>query len=196
MAKWGSCDFGELKKLQKRLEKAEKQQKEFCEDCAKELAGRLLALAKKRTPVGHAPKLAMPEGETTVKVRVKGRDGRTRERKFLTAKAAKIQQIGLLWKGYTGGSLRSKWTIGAEVERRGDAYQIEVTNPVLYASYVEYGHRQEPGRYVPALGKRLKKAWVPGKFMLTISVKEIQRMAPGLLERKLQKFLEECFDAE
>ena len=25
-----------------------------------------------------------------------------------------------------------------------------------YASYVEYGHRQEPGRYVPALGKRLK----------------------------------------
>ncbi len=22
--------------------------------------------------------------------------------------------------------------------------------------YVEYGHRQEPGRYVPAIGKRLK----------------------------------------
>lgn len=190
MAKWGSCDFGELKKLQKRLEKAEKQQKEFCEDCAKELAGRLLALVIKRTPVGRAPKL---QGPKAIKVKVKGADGRVRERAFLSADAARIQQY---WSGYTGGTLRRKWITSAFVEQQGDTYQIEVINPVLYASYVEYGHRQEPGRYVPALGKRLKKAWVPGKFMLTISVKEIQRMAPGLLERKLRKFLEECFDAE
>lgn len=37
---------------------------------------------------------------------------------------------------------------------------------VSYAPYVEMGHHQEPGRYVPALGKRLKKSFVPGKPFL------------------------------
>lgn len=34
---------------------------------------------------------------------------------------------------------------------------------VKYAPYVELGHHQEPGRYVPAIGKRLVKSWVPPK---------------------------------
>ena len=34
---------------------------------------------------------------------------------------------------------------------------------VSYAPPVELGHHQQPGRYVPAIGKRLKRSWVPGK---------------------------------
>lgn len=37
---------------------------------------------------------------------------------------------------------------------------------VEYAAAVELGHHQEPGRYVPAIGKRLKKSFVPGKPFL------------------------------
>lgn len=42
----------------------------------------------------------------------------------------------------------------------------------------------------------LKNAWVEGRFMLTISVQELERMAPALLEKRLLKFLKGCFDAE
>ena len=65
--------------------------------------------------------------------------------------------------GKKGGTLRRGWTIG-EVVKEGGEYRVEIVNPVEYASYVEYGHRQTPGRYVPALGKRLTKGWVPGAF--------------------------------
>lgn len=59
------------------------------------------------------------------------------------------------------GHLRNNW-------KRTRAVQGKVTvyNNVEYAAHVEYGHRQTPGRYVPAIGKRLKKDFVPGKKML------------------------------
>ena len=40
--------------------------------------------------------------------------------------------------------------------------EIVATN-VEYAPHVELGHHQEPGRYVPAIKKRLVRDWVPGK---------------------------------
>ena len=43
---------------------------------------------------------------------------------------------------------------------------VTVYNNTEYAAHVEYGHRQTPGRFVPAIGKRLKKSFVPGKKML------------------------------
>ena len=79
------------------------------------------------------------------------------------------------------------------INQVGDKYTIEVVNPVEYASYVEFGHRQEPGRFVPAIGKRLKKSWVEGKFMLTISSQEVQEAAPAILEQKLKRKLGEVF---
>lgn len=37
---------------------------------------------------------------------------------------------------------------------------------VYYAVFVEKGHRQQPGRFVPAIGKRLKKSFVAGRPFL------------------------------
>lgn len=42
-----------------------------------------------------------------------------------------------------------------------DDTEIIGTN-VKYAPYVELGHHQEPGRYVPAIKKQLKRDFVPG----------------------------------
>lgn len=95
--------------------------------------------------------------------------------------------------GKTGGTLRRGWTGGQNgnatayaqslrVNKVGSDYVIDIINPVEYASYVEYGHRT-----------RNHTGWVEGRFMLTISEDEIRRSAPNILEKKLKKYLEECF---
>lgn len=132
MARWGNADFEQLRELQERLQKLQQiDLDKFCENASKELAARLLALVVPRTPVGQYP------AET----------------------------------GKNGGTLRRGWTAGKQtapgvyakslpVEKSGNQYIIRVINPVEYASYVEFGHRQTPGRFVPAIGKRLKQGWV------------------------------------
>ncbi len=55
------------------------------------------------------------------------------------------------------------------------------------------GHRQVPGKFVPAIGKRLKKSWVPGKHMLQISMQEVEQKLPQLLDRKLQEYLNQIW---
>ena len=189
-----SADCDELKAFQKKLEKLNEAQKdEFFQACSKELAARLLAKVIKRTPVGQAPKI---NGAKTVKVQ--GESGKSKT--MLTAEGARYEQY---WASYQGGILRRGWTAGKnvndfvnsiDIQHVGDKYIIEITNPVEYASYVEYGHRQTPKRYVPALGKRLKQGWVQGKFMLKISEEEIKNSQQKILQAKLNKFLKEVIE--
>lgn len=179
MGSGGSFDFRQVKQLQHQLEELQRDQDRFCRECANDLAQRLLAKVKKRTPVGRAPKLASKT------VKVKGASGKTRT--FLPAQAS-------YWAGYTGGTLRRGWTTG--IHRKGNDYVIEINNPASYASYVEYGHRQTPGRFVPAIGKTLKKAWVPGRFMMTISVRELEEQAPAMIEKKLTEMIRRALNAE
>lgn len=83
--------------------------------------------------------------------------------------------------GKKGGTLRRGWSTGGKykIYHSGSTCMIEIDNPVEYASYVEYGHRTAN-----------HTGWVPGHFMMTISVDEIQRDAPAILERKLKKLME------
>lgn len=106
------------------------------------------------------------------------------------------------------GTLRNAWAI-MPVGQRGDHYTIALINNLIYASYVEYGHRQTPGRFIPGYwqadrfvydpnaggGMVLKKSWVEGRFMLTISMQELEQQAPAILEAKLYDFMRRCFDA-
>lgn len=48
----------------------------------------------------------------------------------------------------------------------------EIGTNVEYAPYVEFGHHQEPGRYVPAIGKRLVRDFVPGKPFIAPALEE------------------------
>lgn len=206
MARWGRADFKALKDLEQRLDKLEKMDFDrFCRKTASEIAERLLAKVKKRTPVGVIPKDIYDKRKDTVEVKVaasqtvsrKVGDGQVeyqrkvmRKRSFLTREAAIYQQY---WAGYTGGTLRDAWTI-LPIEKQGNCYVVTVANNTEYASYVEFGHSQKRGRYVPALGKSLKARWVQGRFMMTISEQELEQQLPGLLEAKIRALLREVFE--
>ncbi|WKY43924.1 HK97 gp10 family phage protein [Eubacteriaceae bacterium ES2] len=191
----------EFEKFRDQLEKSfnDKARQELNEKCVKELAMRLLRKAIKRTPVGKKPEFLDDKGEQkalSTKVKVRGVNG-TRTRSYLTKEGEILQKY---WSGYSGGNLRRGWTGGKsenpvayigskKIIRVGDKYYLHIFNTARYASYVEYGHRQKPGRYVPALGKRLKKGWVKGQFMLKSSEAEIKEIAPALLEQRLMEHL-------
>lgn len=180
MARWGSVDFRELKKLQKQLEQMERVEfQKFCQSCAKELAARLLAKVIHRTPVADYNKpvnFTTKDGKKVSFTPKTGMQGGTL-RRGLTAKTEQEAMAG-------GGSISPNSALtfakGLEVTKQGDVYQVEIINPVHYASYVEYGHRTKN-----------HKGWVEGHFMLTISEEELDRQAPQILERKLAKFLGE-----
>jgi hypothetical protein len=95
--------------------------------------------------------------------------------------------------GKTGGALKKNWKATA-AKKQGSMYVATVYNPTNYASYVEFGHRQKPGRFVPAIGKRLKKSWVPGKFMLTKAENRISEKMQGIINKKVQEYLQEHLD--
>lgn len=187
--RWGKADFRELQALERRIAKLETVDFDrFCRTTANELAEQLLAKVKKRTPVGVVPKDLYDNKKSTVTVI--GASGK--KRKFASRESAIYQQY---WAGYTGGTLRGAWTI-LPIEQHGNEYVVTIINPTEYASYVEYGHRQTPGRYVPALGKSLKASWVKGRFMLTISIQELENQLPAVLEQRLYTLLKGVFDAE
>ena len=51
-----------------------------------------------------------------------------------------------------------------------------------YSVYVELGHHQRPGRYVPAIGKRLVASWVPPKPFLRPALENHQAEYKTLIE--------------
>ena len=186
MSRWGSCDFRELEELEERLKKlADADVDRVLMDTGTELAKIHLNKTKKYTPVGHIPYFDEPMTR-----KVTGASGKTRS---ILTKAGAIKQT--YWQGYRGGTLRDAWKALPGVKKRGH-FVFVVVNPMYYASYVEYGHRQEAGRYVPALGKKLKASWVRGRYMLTKSEKELERIMPRELDKAVSRMLKEAFDGD
>lgn len=154
MARSGTFNFQDFDRIKNNLEKLNQEQVDlFIDACAKELAARLLAKVIKRTPVGDYPNSLGKKG-------------------------------GTLRRGWTGGKNSSAvaYADSLTIHHFGDAYVIEIINPVEYASYVEFGHRTAN-----------HKGWVNGRFMLTISEQEIQQAAPAIIEKKLMKQMGELF---
>ena len=154
MARSGTFNFQDFEKIKNNLEKLNQEQVDlFIDACAKELAARLLAKVIKRTLVGDYPNSSGKKG-------------------------------GTLRRGWTGGKNSSAvaYADSLTIHHFGDAYVIEIINPVEYASYVEFGHRTAN-----------HKGWVNGRFMLTISEQEIQQAAPAIIEKKLMKQMGELF---
>lgn len=168
-----TVEIKELKRLQEQLKKLEQTEADvFCRKAAQSLAARLLRKVYERTPTG--------DYSDTYEYSEEG---------------------GLVESGRQGGELKRAWLFdnaspSAEqqfaVTRKGSQYRIEIKNSKEYASYVEFGHRQQPGRFVPAIGKQLKEGWVEGVKMLTKSEEEIRNMAPRFLERELEIWLKEA----
>lgn len=189
MAKMGSFSVSGLKQLQQQMNKLQQGDVQaFVDSCARELAARLLAEVIKRTPVGDYSK----EVEVVAK-----RDSKNHKKGDIYTKRVNPD-------GKMGGTLRRGWTSktheeaesgsGKSSAQAGKEYAkslkihhfdnyvvVEIANPVEYASYVEFGHRTAN-----------KKGWVRGKFMMTKSKAEIEKIAPNVLQAQIKKFLEGC----
>lgn len=100
----------------------------------------------------------------------------------LLTKVKRKTPVGQYHNGKTGGSLKKAWQIG-EVKQNGDNFEVEIFNTMNYADYVESGHRTRER-------KDGSRGWVEGKFMLTISVREVQTLAPKLIEKRIANALE------
>lgn len=81
------------------------------------------------------------------------------------------------------GTLRRNWRVG-NVVRKDNAYEVEIFNNTEYASYVENGHRS---------GKDLTE-WTEGRFMASISMKEIERELPRYLEKRQLELLDQLMN--
>lgn len=161
----GKFDFRGMEQLAKDLEKLAKNKDKLFQGAAKELAARLLSLVIDNTEPGDYPKGSGMVGGTLRR----GWTSKTHEEAFSNRKnepSAKDIQDFLS-------------TI--KISNEGNAYTIQVVDPVKYASYVESGHRTVN-----------HKNWVKGKFMMRESVEDLQRIAPQMLEDKIERFLREC----
>lgn len=111
----------------------------------------------------------------------------------------------LLLSSFQKGSEENVW----KLEEGG--MTLEVGTNVEYAKYVNDGHWKNPKgveqRFVPGYwegdrfrydpssksGMVLKQDWVPGKHYFDSALRILDRMYPGLLERKLQEWFDTYF---
>ena len=68
-----------------------------------------------------------------------------------------------------------------------DDHTESIGTDVEYAPYVELGHHQTPGRYVPAIKKRLKASWVNPKPFLRPAIENHRNEYKRILEVELNK---------
>ena len=91
---------------------------------------------------------------------------------FKLRRARTLEIVGGTGERYTVEKLEQNHSVQSGVlkgsithEPRGEDTVAIGTN-IDYAPYVELGHHQQPGRYVPAIKKRLVKSYVPAKPFL------------------------------
>ncbi len=165
MARWGNCDFSELRKYADKLEKlTDADINDLCVKCSKELAARLLALVIPRTIVGDYPANSGKVGGTL--------------RRGWTSKTHAEAASG---KGKNGKPIK-EYAASLPVRKVGNYYIIKIINPVEYSPYVEFGHRTKSG------------GWVDGKYMLTISEERLKQIAPRVLEKMLYQKIREVIE--
>lgn len=80
--------------------------------------------------------------------------------------------------------MRRSW----EAERINDS-TVKVLNTASYASYVNDGHRQQPGRFIPVLGKRLTKSFVKGLHMQEKAEAATRKASEKIMKNALDDYL-------
>lgn len=75
------------------------------------------------------------------------------------------------------GDLRNNWKY--HIVKEGDTYKIVLYNQVEYALFVEKGHR------IVIAGRTV--GYVDGQFMLELTEQEMERIAPRMWEREIEK---------
>lgn len=147
--KWGSTDFDELLEFQKQFEQI----------TDKELEKFFVDTAKELA--ARFLELVIPETPVGIYPASTGKVG------------------GTLRRGWTAGQSEESYVYTIQVVKTGNAYEIEIYNPVEYAEYVEYGHRTgDSGR-----------GWVLGRFMMTKTEIIMNQQAPQVVQKRFEEML-------
>lgn len=86
--------------------------------------------------------------------------------------------------------MQRSWDAG-KIEKTSRAHRIAITNSASYASFVNDGHRQTPGRFVPILGKRLAANFVEGQHMAEKAQAYTESKAGAIIRRQTAELLKE-----
>lgn len=73
---------------------------------------------------------------------------------------------------------------GITHEPRGED-TVAIGTDVEYAPYVEFGHHQQPGRYVKAIGKRLVRSFVPAKPFLRPAIENHVKQFENIIKTEM-----------
>lgn len=115
--------------------------------------------------------------------------------------AAKNVDTRLLLSSFSRGGADNVWELNT------GALTLTVGTRVKYAAYVNDGHRQSPGRFVPGVwsgdhftyipgaktGMVLKAGFVPGSHYFDKAVDVAERMLPKVMEARLQAWFDKFF---
>jgi len=161
---WGNCDYKQLQRLRDSL--ATLQSMDMDRFCTE--VSKELAARLLALVIPRTPVGQYPKSS--------GKKGGTLRRGWTSKTQADAASRG-------GSNDAKAYAEALPVRKSGNTYTIEVINPVEYASYVEFGHRTRGG-----------DGWVPGQYFLTLSEQDLERLAPGVIERKLEALLREVFN--
>lgn len=84
------------------------------------------------------------------------------------------------------GHLRRSMT-HSNIIKVPSGWSVTVGSAISYCQAVEEGHRQKVGQYVPAIGKRLKRSFVPGKHMIRDNVQRYQPIVENSIATRIQR---------
>ncbi len=112
------------------------------------------------------------------------------------------------------GNLQMGWKTSENysymVERKDNQFEVTLINRTLYALWVNDGHKQRPGRFIPGYwedsrhfrydpncsgGMVLKQPWVKGRFFVETSFVQLESSTQieKIVYKHLQKWWKECF---
>lgn len=137
----------------------------------------------------------------TIKIDTKGLDGLLDKVNNLSPKideavSTAMTAEGLSWRDdvrdntpVDTGDLRRSWELNGP-DKKGFKFEMDLANNLEYALYIELGHRQEPGRFVPAIGKRLVADYVPGSYMLRDGTRRLEETLKPAVQKEVRKAIE------
>ena len=142
--------YDEFEKWVKDLDVAEEEFETFLKQFLLEQAQRVVRAAKERTPVDTGALRASYQigGQEIALSYSVDKDGK--EHFDLDTEHSQVEDISMV----------------------GDNFEVIISNPMEYASYVEYGHRS-----------------YQGKYMLTISIDEVAQAMPARFEKQFRQWL-------
>lgn len=189
-------DFSGLKQFQKDIANFNRTTRDaMFREATEQLAAVYVGSAIRNTPVGGTQTREVKEGEYNASKATEMGNNKQFNRAKKTAKTS--LKVAYKSKGkmkykifQSSEHMRRSWD-ASDARKRGRKYRVMITNSASYASYVNDGHRQRPGRYVPILGKRLVKSWVEGLHITDKAEMATKKAQGRVLNAVVTKYLKE-----